>query len=115
MNIKQKTQSSNNVGNEISDSIDEMKYLSYLSEQVEHIEDTLSTYREYVGLCNRRVDRKVSKLNSLILDFIFSQKDNFTLTQSHIDDLDLIAELIMIHYSEKTLWKTVTIYQYHSR
>ena len=103
MKIKQETQSSNNGCNEISDSIDEMKYLSYLSEQVEHVGEVLSTYREYVELHNRGINQKVSKLNSLILDFIFSQKDNFTLTQSHIDDLDLIADLIMIHYSEETL------------
>ena len=100
MNNKQITQSSNNGGNEISDSIDEMKYLSYLSDQVKHIDETLGTY---VELCNRRANQKVSKLNSIILDFIFTQKDNFTLTQSHIDDLDLIAELIMIHYSEETV------------
>ena len=103
MKNEQKRQSNGISDNDNSDSIDEMKYLAYLSDQVKHIDDTLETYREYVRLCNKRMDQKVSKLNSLILDFIFSQKDNFTLTQSHIDDLDLIAELIMIHYSEGAL------------
>jgi hypothetical protein len=97
MNIQRKLQL-----NEITEPFDDVNYLSYLSGQVENLEQALWSYKEHIKLRNIKMYRKVSKLDSLILDFMFSQKDNKTLSQAHIDDLDLISELIMIHYSEQT-------------
>ncbi len=78
-------------------------YIRFLLQQLDNIDESLSLYEQYVKTHQPKRKRKLTKLDALILDFILARKDEINLSQDHHDDLELIAELIMLNYSDGVL------------
>jgi hypothetical protein len=92
MNNKQDT-----VDNIITEYICDDNYIRFLLQQLDNINESLSSYEQYVKTNQHKQKRKPTKLETVILDFTLARKDEINLSQDHHDDLDLISELIMLN------------------
>ena len=103
MKSKQESHSQDTIDNIITEYIYDDNYIRFLLQQLDNINDSLTSYEQYVKTHQPQNKRKLTKLEAVILDFILARKEEENLSQDHLDDLNLISELIMLEYSEGAL------------
>ena len=96
-------QSQDTIDTQITEYIYDDNYIRFLLQQLDNIDESLTAYEQYAITHQPKKKHKLSKLDALILDFILARKDEINLSQDHHDDLELIAELIMLNYSDGVL------------